>query len=132
MDDIAKEQEIWKVYPDYRFIEVSNFGKVRTKDRTVVCNDGRKLHIKGRVLKQYDIGHGYMQVQFSANGKPVNLYVHRMVAITFIPNPENLPEINHIDNDPTNNRWDNLEWCTHEYNMAYKENFGTLPAQVQG
>lgn len=65
-----------------------------------------------------------MQVCVSVNGKGVYLLVHRLVAITFISNPHNYPEVNHIDNDPTNNAVSNLEWCSHEYNVAYREKYG--------
>ncbi len=129
---IKKEQEVWKTYPDYPWIEVSNLGRVRTKDRTVTRSNGRKCFVKGRVLKQQHDRYGYMHVVFSVNGKLVTLKVHRMVAITFILNPHSYPEVNHIDNDPTNNAASNLEWCDHQYNMDCKKKFGTSPAQVQG
>lgn len=127
-----KEQEIWKVYPDYDFIEVSNLGRVRTKDRVVMGKDDKKYHIKGRILKQCDNGRGYMLVKFSVNNKTINLLVHRIVATCFIPNPHNYPEVNHKDNDRTNNVVSNLEWCTRQYNEAYKKNFGTSQAEVLG
>lgn len=127
-----KEEVVWKTYPEFPFIEVSQFGDVRTKDRYVKCKDGSKRLIKGRILKQHDNGHGYMQVEFSINNKTVNLYVHRIVAICFIPNPNNYPVVNHIDNDRTNNAVSNLEWCTKEYNEAYKKNFGTSQVEVSG
>lgn len=73
-----------------------------------------------------------MYVQFHVNGKNFCLRVHRLVATCFIPNPLGLPEVNHIDNNPTNNIASNLEWCTKQYNLDYKKNFGTSPAQVQG
>lgn len=127
-----QDQEVWKTYPDYPFIEVSNLGRVRTKDRIVVRSDGRKRFVKGKVLKQQFTRDGYLYVQFWANGKHFSLRIHRMVAVCFIPNPDNLPEINHIDNDKTNNFASNLEWCTDQYNQNYKKNFGTSPAQIFG
>lgn len=129
---MSDEKEIWKVYPDYDFIEVSNLGRVKTKDRIVTDRRGRKYHIKGRVLKQQRTRDGYVFVEFRANGKAVRPRVNRLVAICFIPNPDNLPEVNHIDNDPTNNRSDNLEWCSRQYNSDYKKNFGTSSAEVLG
>ena len=125
-------EEVWKTYPDYNFIEVSNLGRVRTKDRTVTRSDGRKQFIKGRFLKQQRGRGGYMYVHFRVSGRSVNLLVHRMIAITFIPNPNNYPEVNHIDNDRTNNVVSNLEWCTRKYNEAYKKNFGTSVVEVLG
>ena len=128
---MTNKKEVWKVYPDYKFIEVSNLGRIRTLDRYVPNRGGKRL-VKGQVLKQHLNNKGYMYVCFSENVKTVNLYVHRMVAICFIPNPNNLPEVNHKDNDPTNNAVSNLEWCTRKYNEAYKKNFGTSQAEVLG
>lgn len=88
---MSDEEEIWKIYSDYDFIEVSNLGRVRTKDRVVTRSDGSKLFVKGRVLKQQRDRYGYMFVQFSVNGKRTTLKAHRMVAICFVPNPDNLP-----------------------------------------
>lgn len=132
MTNEAREQEIWKTYPDYSFVEVSNLGRVRTKDRYVSNGKNSKRLVKGQVLKQWDNGRGYLRVRFCVNGKQINLYVHRMVAVCFIPNPNNLPEVNHKDNNPINNRWDNLEWCTREYNIAYKEKYGVSSAEALG
>lgn len=66
------------------------------------------------------------------NSKIVALLVHRIVAICFLPNPDNLPEVNHIDNDRTNNDVSNLEWCTSQYNQDYRSNFGTSSAELFG
>ena len=121
---MTNDEEIWKIYPDYDFIEVSNLGRVRTKDRTIMRKDGKKLFIKGHMLKQWLSNSGYLRVMFSVNGKRFWLSVHRMVAITFIPNSNDYPEVNHIDCERTNNRWDNLEWCTRQYNTAYRDKMG--------
>lgn len=118
------EEEVWKTYPDYSFIEVSNLGRVRTKDRYVLNGKNSKRLVKGQVLKQQLLPNGYIQVHFRVDGKYAHLYIHRAVAICFIPNPNNYPEVNHIDCDRTNNRVDNLEWCTPEYNIAYREKYG--------
>lgn len=126
MIDKEMKEEVWKVYPKYPWIEASNLGRVRTKDRTVIRSDGRKQFVKGRVLKQWKSNSGYMLVSFCANGKQVKLLVHRIIAITFIPNPNNYPEVNHIDCDRANNRLDNLEWCTHQENITYSNKLGHL------
>ena len=128
----TKQKEVWKTYPEHPWIEVSNLGRVKTKDRVVMRKDGKKYPVKGQVLKQQLNKRGYLFIRFSVNGKGVNRYVHRMVAITFIPNPNNYPEVNHIDNNPINNSASNLEWCTDQYNQNYKKNFGTSPAEVFG
>lgn len=126
------EEEVWRTYPEYDFVEVNQFGEVRTKDRTILRKNGAKQFIKGHILKQHPNEKGYMIVEFGVNGKNVILRVHRLVAICFIPNPLGLPEVNHIDNDRTNNYVNNLEWCDRQYNLDYKKKFGTSPAEVQG
>jgi uncharacterized protein YrrD len=62
---------------------------------------------------------GYLTILLKKNGKYKNHKVHRLVAVAFIPNNANLPQINHRDEDKTNNRVDNLEWCTPQYNNTY-------------
>lgn len=127
----TKEKEIWKQYPKYPWIEASNLGRVRTRDRYVKDGKGKRL-VKGRVLKQHLDNNGYLCVRFRVNGKLIHLRVHRIIAISFVPNPDNLPEVNHKDNDRTNATASNLEWCSKQYNLDYKKNFGTSPADVQG
>lgn len=127
-----EEEEIWRTYPDYPFVEANQFGEIRTKDRTVTDKNGVKYHIKGRVLKQCPNNKGYVLVHFRANGKSIYLLAHRIIATCFIPNPLGLPEVNHKDNNPKNNAASNLEWCTRKYNDAYKKNFGTTQAEVSG
>ena len=62
---------------------------------------------------------GYIYVKLCLNGEQKIYHVHRLVAETFIPNVENLPEVNHKDEDKSNNNVNNLEWCSHEYNIHY-------------
>lgn len=128
----TKEKAIWKTYPKYPFLQANQFGEIRTIDRIVTCKDGQKRLIKGHTLKQYLDKKGYMYVSFGSNGKHFSIFVHRIVATCFIPNPDNLPEVNHKDNDPTNNAVSNLEWCTRKYNEEYKKKFGTSQAEVSG
>lgn len=129
---IKKEKEIWKTYPDYPFLKVSNLGRVRTVDRVAIRSDGRKQFVKGRILKQQRDKDGYMYVNIRVNGKFIGLRVHRIVATCFIPNPNNYPQVNHIDNNRANNNSSNLEWCTNQYNQDYRNNFGTSPAELFG
>lgn len=114
-------EEIWKPVKDFEgYYEVSNLGRVRSVDR-IVYDTVRKCNrlLKGKVLTIRDNGHGYKGVMFCKEHKIYNKYVHRMVAETFIPNPNNLPCINHKDEDKSNNAASNLEWCTYLYNTTY-------------
>ena len=123
MNNEAREPEVWKQYPKYPFIEASNLGNVRTKDRYVRNGKGKRL-VKGRVLKQHLTKDGYLYVSTSVNGKNICLRVHRIVTICFLPNPNGYPEVNHIDCNRANNNVSNLEWCTSQYNTAYRDKLG--------
>lgn len=124
MTDTGKQQTVWKTYPDYPFIEVNQFGVVRTKDRIVTYKNGVKHFYKGRVLKQWRDKGGYLNVHFRVNRKLINLKVHRIVATCFLPNPEHLEQVNHKDCNRANNNVDNLEWCSASYNSQYREKYG--------
>lgn len=101
-------------YKDFTNYSVSNLGRVR--------ND-----ITGKILKGTPHSMGYTQVTLCANGvKPVHPPIHILVGNLFIPNPQNLPQLNHKDEVKTNNRVDNLEWCTQAYNNRY----GTKPERI--
>lgn len=121
---INNEEEIWRVHPEYAGIEVSTLGRVRTLDRVVASKGNGTRLAKGHVLKQCDNGSGYLRVRFSINGKQIKKSVHRLVAQTFIPNPDNFPDVNHKDCNRTNNNVTNLEFCTASYNIHYREKFG--------
>ena len=109
--------EVWKDVVGYeQYYEVSNQGRVRSKSRTV--HGMNEWEMEGRVLRQANSGR-YWQVYLCVNGKGKSKSVHRLVAEAFIPNPDNLPEVNHKDENRYNNHIDNLEWCTHKYNVNY-------------
>ena len=114
-------EEIWKPVKGFEgYYEVSNLGMVRSIDRVVVdtVRNCERL-LKGKVLIQKDNGNGYKNVSFCKEHKIYNKYVHRLVAEAFIPNKDDLPQVNHKDEDKSNNRVDNLEWCTSFYNNEY-------------
>lgn len=112
-------EEIWKPIPDYEGLyEISNMGNVRSIDRTVRDINGRILAIKG-ILKTPVLNGKYYMVSLSKNNKQKWHSIHRLVALTFIPNPNNLPVVNHKDENPMNNKVENLEWCTQQYNVKY-------------
>ena len=113
-------QEIWRDIKGYEGLyQISNFGNVKSVERIVKRGTNFKP-VCERVLKTGDKG-GYKYVILSKNGKTKTGWVHRLVAQAFIPNPDNLPCINHKDEHPSNNRVDNLEWCTHSYNNSYND-----------
>jgi hypothetical protein len=104
------------------YYEVDQFGRVFGLDRSVVVVDGNRSytkHLKGRQIKQAMHGKGYKVVTLTKDGKMANLYVHRIVAEAFLPNPDNLPMVNHKDEDKANNFVENLGWCTAAYNRTY-------------
>lgn len=100
--------------------QVSNLGRVKSLSR-FHKTDERYSSIgytsKERILKPGTDGWGYLYVALSKDKKRKNKRIHRLVAETFIPNIKNLQQVNHIDGNKKNNKVDNLEWCTREYNM---------------
>ncbi|AVH85645.1 HNH homing endonuclease [Lactobacillus phage Maenad] len=125
------ENEVWKTHPEFDFIQASNLGRVRTVDRTV--SNGKGMYVKkGRILKPQLNNYGYLYIAFGENGKFIQRKVHRVIAQTFIPNPDGWAEVNHKDNDRTNNCVDNLEWCTRAYNRQYREKHGVSQTEACG
>lgn len=111
--------EIWKTIEDYPNYQVSNMGRVKSLERNVVKGKGGLYKIEEKILKSIKKRDGYLMVNLSKEGKQKTCLIHRLVASTFLDNPNNLFEVNHIDEDKTNNRADNLEWCSREYNCNY-------------
>lgn len=103
-------EEIWKDIEGYEgFYQVSNMGRVRGLRRNII--------LKIKIARN-----GYERVHLYKNKGYKHFLIHRLVANAFIPNPNNLPQVNHKDENKTNNCVDNLEWCTQEYNY----NYGTI------
>ena len=120
MADMSKE--IWKEVAGFEGLyEVSNLGRVRGCTRTVTMKNGVPRPIKGKILKTapYNGEGNYCGAVLSKNGVTKKFAVHRLVAEAFIPNPHEYPEINHKDEDKTNNAVYNLEWCDRKYNNTY-------------
>lgn len=108
--------EIWKDVKGYEgYYQVSNMGNVKSIDRVNAI--GRRY--KGQRLKLRSDRVGYKDVMLNKDGVSKRYKVHRLVAISFIDNPFNLPQVNHIDEVKDNNAVDNLEWCTDLYNKAH-------------
>lgn len=115
--------EIWKPVPGFEWYEVSNVGNVRSIDREFVNQIGRKCFLKGSPIKP-TIAKGYARVGIRKDAVKKMFSVHRLVALAFIPNPNNYESVNHINGDKLDNRVDNLEWCTLTQNIkhAYDNN----------
>ena len=125
---MLQKEEIWKDIKGYEGrYQVSNKGLVKSLTHVTIREDGKKLPIKGRILKPMSNFNGYLQVSLcDSSGKVKRFYVHRLVCEAFHENPKNKPCVNHIDEDKTNNIASNLEWCTYEEN----NNHGTHNARA--
>ena len=99
-------KEIWKDIPNYDGYQASNLGNIKNKKT-------------GNILKPYENTNGYLQVELWKNGKGKKIVVHKIIANTFLSNINNLPQINHKDENKLNNNINNLEFCTAKYNSNY-------------
>ena len=112
-------EEIWKDIEGYEGLYlVSNLGRIKSLSHLVISNRGSYMS-KERIMTLVYDACGYQQLRLSNKGVKKTQKVHRLVAKAFIPNPNNLPEINHKDENKANNCVDNLEWCDRNYNMQY-------------
>lgn len=112
------DREIWKDIKGYEGLyQVSNYGRVKSLPRNNTIK-------QPRILKNGYSHKGYCIVALSKNNNRRSYRVHRLVAQAFIPNPNNLPEVNHIDENKLNNNINNLEWCDSKYNNTYGNRIG--------
>lgn len=111
--------ELWLSIPGFNGYEVSSIGNVKSSDKNCILKGGKFVR-KGKILKSSNNG-GYRQVVLYANNiTPVTIKVHRLVALAFIPNPENKETVNHKNGIKNDNRVENLEWATRSENTKHK------------
>lgn len=111
--------EIWKVIQGYETLyEISNYGNVRNN--------------KGKYIKPFKNNKGYLLVRLHKNNSRKIFLLHRLVALHFIPNPNNLPEVNHKDENTLNAHFSNLEWCDRVYNVRYGSGIDRMKETLTG
>lgn len=116
-EDLLKEE--WRDIPCFEgFYQVSNLGRIKILEKRVRIGNNTRI-IKERIANPYIRKNGYIKITLYKPSCTKNFFVHRLVAIAFIDNPNNYPIINHKDENPSNNRMENLEWCTYQYNNTY-------------
>ncbi len=109
--------EIWKdIIGHEGTYQVSNLGRVKSLNRIIIYSNGCVHNQHGKILSGFINTNGYKSIDLYKNKKSKKYYIHRLVAEAFIPNPNNLPEVNHKDENKLNNIVDNLEWCTSSEN----------------
>ena len=111
--------EFWRDIQGYEGLyQVSNTGQVKS------------LHRNGKLLKITPDKYGYLKVNLSKEGKKKTFRIHRLVAAAFLPNEENLPEVDHINNDKTDNRVCNLQWISRVENNRKRESGVFIPKRI--
>ena len=126
-----KTKEIWKDIKGYEGIyQISSFGRVKSMEREVGSrNNTRRLREK--MLSQFLSSAGYPTVNLYKDSNLKASYVHRLISEAFIPNPENKPQVKHIDGDKRNNDLSNLEWCTIKENRNHAAQKGLAARGAQ-
>lgn len=124
-ESYQKVNEVWKDIIGYEgFYQVSNIGRVRSLDRDMIDKNGIGYSLKGSIRKISCTGKGYQNIGLSKDGEQKTFFIHRLVAESFIPNPKNLPIVNHIDGDKRNNVATNLEWVNNSQNILHAVEIG--------
>ena len=121
-----QKKEIWKDINGYESLyQVSSYGKVKSLDRTIV-DSWCTREFKGQILTptKHNGKQPYLYVSLSRQGKVKKVFIHQLVAETFIPNPGNKPQVNHKDGNPQNNLVSNLEWVTNAENTQHAYDTG--------
>lgn len=128
LSEAATQGEQWAAISGWEGIyEISDHGRVRSLARDLGDRTGRRMPKPERILKHRVNKQGYVAVNLYAVNRPRKTStIHRLVAGAFIPNPDNLPFVNHKNSDRQCNIYSNLEWCTHAENVAHAKQAGRL------
>jgi hypothetical protein len=121
------QEEIWKDIPGYEGIyQASNLGRIKSLSKTVNISNGKKRNVLEKLFNLRTNNYGYNVVTMYLNGKMQSKRSNRVIALTFIPNPENKPYVNHINGIKNDDRVVNLEWCTAKENSIHAVKKGLL------
>ena len=120
LQKVSNIMEEWRDIEGYEGLyQASTEGRIKSLSKTWICGKGSVRHEKEKILKQHSIWSGYLRVCLSKDGENKWFLVHRLVANSFIPNPNGYTQVNHKDECKTNNKVQNLEWCSPAYNINY-------------
>lgn len=112
----------WRDIPNFPHYKINKSGQIKRIDAIIKDSNGLEFFRRGRILNNRKHKNGYIQVDMCENGISHTKFVHVLLATVFIPNPNNLPLVNHIDENPSNNDLSNLEWCDYSYNAKHSIN----------
>lgn len=130
--------EIWKDVENFEGLyQISNLGRVKSVERVVHVEDPKKhrtytKHFPECIKATTLDSKGYVMVTLKKDGKTSRYRIHRLVAKAFIPNADNLPQVNHKDENKENNCVENLEWCTNDYNNNYGTRISRISEKRRG
>jgi len=121
--------EIWRNIERFDHHQISNKGNLRSLDRIIINSSRlykRKTFLKGKVKETRTCKNGYVRYSVSLDGERYHGTIHRLVSEAFINNSLKLPCVNHIDGDKSNNKSENLEWCTYKENSQHAIDLGLI------
>lgn len=119
MQNTSQKLEIWKDVPGYEnFYQANPSGFIKSLSKPLRIKKGFRV-TKELIISNTDNGEGYFICSLSKNTIRKSILLHRLIALTFVPNPLNLPEVNHKDGNKLNNHVDNLEWVTRQQNIDH-------------
>lgn len=128
-----EEIEVWKDIEDYEGLyQISNIGRVKSIRREIVRTNNSNYFLDGKILSPSYGGNKYPSVNLWRNKTYKTFTIHRLIAIHFIPNPDNLKHINHKNGKKYDFNIDNLEWCTHKENMIHASRNGLIKFHMIG